>query len=333
VISIRLEDPDGAKLPAARPGQYLTLRLQPDGRAAVGAPQLLALRAARRRLLPDHRQARARRRRERLPAHPPGLGDSSTIAAPARHLHPRPDPTAPVLLISAGIGATPVLAMLHALAAEHSDARSGGCTAHATAASTRSPPRPARSSPRSQRPQPRLLQPPRARRPLEGRDFDAPAVSPARCSPSSSPTATPRHTSAGRRRSWTRSAPAWRRSASTPRASTPSRSARRRADAGIAAAPARTPHPPAGQPGTARRSSSPAATSRSRGAATTRACSSSPRPATCPSAGRAAPASATPARRRSSPARRLQPRPGRASRRRKRAHLLRAAARDVVLDL
>src|SRR5919199_2298847 len=32
VISIRLEDPDGARLPAARPGQYLTLRVQPDGK-------------------------------------------------------------------------------------------------------------------------------------------------------------------------------------------------------------------------------------------------------------------------------------------------------------
>ena len=30
VISIRLEDPKGAPLPAARPGQYLTLRVQPD---------------------------------------------------------------------------------------------------------------------------------------------------------------------------------------------------------------------------------------------------------------------------------------------------------------
>ena len=31
VISIRLEDPGGVPLPAARPGQYLTLRIQPDG--------------------------------------------------------------------------------------------------------------------------------------------------------------------------------------------------------------------------------------------------------------------------------------------------------------
>ena len=30
VMSVRLEDPDGASLPPARPGQYLTLRLQPE---------------------------------------------------------------------------------------------------------------------------------------------------------------------------------------------------------------------------------------------------------------------------------------------------------------
>jgi len=36
VISIRLEDPDGAPLPAAQPGQYLTLRIRPD--EASGSP-------------------------------------------------------------------------------------------------------------------------------------------------------------------------------------------------------------------------------------------------------------------------------------------------------
>ena len=72
---------------------------------------------------------------------------------------------------------------------------------------------------------------------------------------------------------------------------------------GIAATPARTPHPPAGQPGdgpTIEFARSNLADPVER--ATTPACSSSPRPATCPSAGRAAPASATTARRRSSPA-------------------------------
>ena len=70
---------------------------------------------------------------------------------------------------------------------------------------------------------------------------------------------------------------------------------------GIAATPARPPHPPAGAPGDGpaiefARSDLAVPLER----ATTRACSSSPRPATSPSAGRAAPASATPARRRSS---------------------------------
>jgi ferredoxin-NADP reductase len=71
---------------------------------------------------------------------------------------------------------------------------------------------------------------------------------------------------------------------------------------GIAATPARTPHPPAGEPGngpTIEFARSNLAVPWSDDYA---ACSSSPRPATCPSAGRAAPASATPARRRSSPA-------------------------------
>jgi ferredoxin-NADP reductase len=67
---------------------------------------------------------------------------------------------------------------------------------------------------------------------------------------------------------------------------------------GIAATPARTPHPPAGQPGNGATISSPAATSPSHGAATTAACSNLPKQATYPSVGRAAPASATPARRR-----------------------------------
>ena len=45
----------------------------------------------------------------------------------------------PVVLLSAGIGATPVLAMLHALAASASPGKSGGCTARATASPIRSP--------------------------------------------------------------------------------------------------------------------------------------------------------------------------------------------------
>ena len=83
VISIRLEDPDGAPLPAAQPGQYLTLRIQPDERRGVGAPQLLHVRTARRRLLPDQRQARTGRHRQRLSAHPP---PASAISSRSPHL-------------------------------------------------------------------------------------------------------------------------------------------------------------------------------------------------------------------------------------------------------
>ena len=121
VISIRLEAPDGAPLPPARPGQFLTLRIRARRRRAVGAAQLLAVGPARRRPLPHQRQARARRRGERLPArHGSRSATSSTSRRRAgTFILDRSD--APVLLVSAGIGATPVLAMLHALAAEHAE--------------------------------------------------------------------------------------------------------------------------------------------------------------------------------------------------------------------
>ena len=89
VISIRLESHDGARLPPARPGQYLTVRIQPDGAGQVAAPQLLALRSAGCRLLPVHGQARTRRRRQRLSAHPPQRRRRVGYRGAARHLHPR----------------------------------------------------------------------------------------------------------------------------------------------------------------------------------------------------------------------------------------------------
>ncbi len=120
VISIRLEDPGGAQLPPARPGQYLTLRVQPDKQ------QRSVLRNYSLSGPPDADYYRITVKRE------PGgavsgylhtrlaVGDQLDIAAPrGTFILDRTD--SPVLLISAGIGATPVLAMLHALAEEHSD--------------------------------------------------------------------------------------------------------------------------------------------------------------------------------------------------------------------
>ncbi len=120
VISIRVEDPEGAALSAARPVQYLTVRIQPD------TQQRSLLRNYSLSGLPDAGYYRITVKRE-----PDGaaggylhtrlsVGDQLDIAAPrGAFILDRTD--APALLISAGIGATPVLAMLHALAGEHSD--------------------------------------------------------------------------------------------------------------------------------------------------------------------------------------------------------------------
>jgi ferredoxin-NADP reductase/MOSC domain-containing protein YiiM len=118
VISIRLEDPGGAALPAARPGQYLTLRIRLGGRSVLrnyslcGPPDAGYYRIAVKR---EHDGVASGYLHTQL-----AVGDQLDLAAP-RGTFILDRTHAPVLLISAGIGATPVLAMLHALAAEHSD--------------------------------------------------------------------------------------------------------------------------------------------------------------------------------------------------------------------
>jgi ferredoxin-NADP reductase len=120
VISIRLEDPSGASLPAARPGQYLTLRVWPDERKRA------VLRNYSLSGPPGAGYYRVTVKRERDGAASGYLytrlavGDQLDIAAP-RGTFILDQTHKPVLLISAGIGATPVLAMLQALGQEHSD--------------------------------------------------------------------------------------------------------------------------------------------------------------------------------------------------------------------
>ena len=120
VISIRLDDPGRAPLPSARPGQYLTVRAQPD------KEQRSVLRNYSLSGPPDAGYYRITVKHERAGAASGYLhtrlavGDRLDVAAPrGAFILDRTD--APVLLISAGIGATPVLAMLHALAEVHSD--------------------------------------------------------------------------------------------------------------------------------------------------------------------------------------------------------------------
>ena len=119
VISVDLADPDGAALPAALPGQFLTLRLN----AVPGAPPLL--RSYSLSGPPDAGSYRVSVKREphgtgsqfvHTRVHP---GDQLDAAAPRGTFVLQPGKT-PVLLISAGVGATPVLAMLYVLAASGS---------------------------------------------------------------------------------------------------------------------------------------------------------------------------------------------------------------------
>jgi ferredoxin-NADP reductase/MOSC domain-containing protein YiiM/ferredoxin len=109
VSSFRLE-PAGDVPPEALAGQYLTVR--------VGTPPLV--RSYSLSELPDERGYRISVKREgtasRYLHDHVRAGDVLDVAAPRGTFLLRPG-TGPVVLISAGVGATPVLAMLHALAA------------------------------------------------------------------------------------------------------------------------------------------------------------------------------------------------------------------------
>jgi len=119
VISLSFEETNGAPLPAALPGQFLVLRLhvKPD------APPLL--RNYSMSGPPGGNMYRVSVKQEVNGAASSFLhqhvnaGDTVEVSAPRGGFTLRPD-DAPVVLASAGIGATPVLAMLYALAAQRS---------------------------------------------------------------------------------------------------------------------------------------------------------------------------------------------------------------------
>ncbi len=119
VVSLTLEAKDGAPLPPALPGQFLVLRLRP----AANMPAILrnySISSA-----PDIGTYRISIKQE-----PNGKGstflhaqlkrgDVLDVSAP-RGTFTLQSGDGPMVLLSAGIGATPVLAMLHALAASQS---------------------------------------------------------------------------------------------------------------------------------------------------------------------------------------------------------------------
>ncbi len=120
IVSIQLVDPDGLAVPAFLPGQFLTLRVH------VGPGEASLLRNYSLSGPPGAEYYRISVKHE-----PDGavssylhkrlqVGDHLEIAAP-RGTFTLNATVNPVLLLSAGVGATPTLAMLHALAAKHSE--------------------------------------------------------------------------------------------------------------------------------------------------------------------------------------------------------------------
>ncbi len=116
VTSLVLEPADGQPLVAALPGQFIVLRLRP----APDAPALLRSYS----LSGEPRNDRYRLSIKRETYGAAGayvetqvrIGDVLEASAPRGSFMLRPG-DGPVVLLSAGVGATPVLAMLHALAA------------------------------------------------------------------------------------------------------------------------------------------------------------------------------------------------------------------------
>ena len=116
IKSFRLSDDggDGSPIPAAAAGQYLTLRLRPD----PDSPPLV--RSYSLSDVPDQGGYRISVKREgagsRYMHDVVKVGDAIDVAAPRGEFLLRSG-NGPVVFVSAGVGATPVLAMLHALAA------------------------------------------------------------------------------------------------------------------------------------------------------------------------------------------------------------------------
>jgi MOSC domain-containing protein YiiM/ferredoxin-NADP reductase len=114
VLSLNMESRDGQPLPGAIPGQYVVLRLQPDaGRPPLFRSYSLSALSTRRyritvKIEPNGAAGVYLRDRVRV-------GDALDVSAP-RGGFLLQSGERPIVLLSAGIGATPVLAILHSLA-------------------------------------------------------------------------------------------------------------------------------------------------------------------------------------------------------------------------
>jgi ferredoxin-NADP reductase/MOSC domain-containing protein YiiM len=122
VLSLTLQSPDGQRLQPFLPGQYVVLRLQPN--AGGGGPPLFRsyslsgpVSSERYRISVklETNGAAGAYLHERV-----RVGDTLDVSSPRGSFVMQSTGDRPVVLLSAGIGATPVLAMLHALAAAKS---------------------------------------------------------------------------------------------------------------------------------------------------------------------------------------------------------------------
>jgi ferredoxin-NADP reductase/MOSC domain-containing protein YiiM/ferredoxin len=119
VVSLTLQNPDGQPLPTGLPGQYIVLRLRPtvDGPPLFRSYSLSGPLSSERYRISvkiEPNAAGGTYLREHVRA-----GDALDVSQPRGSFILQPGGR-PVVLLSAGIGATPVLAMLHALAASRS---------------------------------------------------------------------------------------------------------------------------------------------------------------------------------------------------------------------
>ena len=119
VLSFAMQSADGRQLSAALPGQYVVVRLKP----AAAGPALFRSYSLSGPLSTEHYRISVKIEpdgtagkylRENL-----HVGDRLDVSSPRGSFILQPGDR-PIVLLSAGIGATPVLAMLHALAAAHS---------------------------------------------------------------------------------------------------------------------------------------------------------------------------------------------------------------------
>ncbi|MCU7917016.1 MAG: 2Fe-2S iron-sulfur cluster binding domain-containing protein [Candidatus Thiodiazotropha sp. (ex Epidulcina cf. delphinae)] len=128
ICSFYLVPVDGNPLPAYKPGQFLTFKLQIDDPDTKASKSLVRCYSLSDRPRPDH--YRVSIKRVRAPADQPQLapgissnffhdhlqkGDRLLVKPPAGQFHLMENSSLPVVLIGGGIGITPVLSMLNTL--------------------------------------------------------------------------------------------------------------------------------------------------------------------------------------------------------------------------